>query len=818
MTRQRAKKTRTGFAGTLAIALVGAAALAAPSASAEAVHVIAGTIANHGNNAAERPRGIAVDANTGDIWVADTQHARVLKFAADGTFLRMMGVSVNEGTGDPNLCTNAGAPTDICKKQGDYFGGRFDNLFHIAVDSTNGPSAGDVYPVSIGDVTQKFDPTGHLVTSWGGNPVPGTINGSTAPGGPFNGGYSPDAVDTAGNLHVLNGQRIFSFAQDGSSPSSIVTPVETNDEAFAVDGDGNYFQSNQSDGTIEKISAAGVDLGRVSIPAPSEFMHTSALAYDPGRDDLFAVRSSYAEGNHARVDRYRFNGSGQIVEADGSTCAPAPAGPGCPPSETFGTEDLSTGEYPMGIAVNWTSGTVYVANTGSNNVKVFTFFDAPKISNVTTANLKRDSVEFKGHVDPDGAGEVISCKFEYGTTTEYKTGTVPCSPGSTTTPSDVSSALPSGSLQSQTTYHYRLVVGNSGGVRPAPDNTFTTPFAVAGVTTDGSKEVGRLSAVVEGSFGGDGVDTSYHFEYGPTSEYGFASPDVDLGTATGTQPVAATLGDLLAFTEYHYRLITHNQYGTTIGPDKTFHTLEPDLPSVLRTFTAEVGSENVALNAEIDPGEGLTVYRFEYGTSTGYGTKTLQGGPIDPNGPSRIGTSSLSGLAPGTTYHYRAIASNFKGTVTGPDQTFTTSAAPEVISSSSSAISQTTATLSAMVNPRLALTTYHFEFGPTAGYGSSTPESAPFGPDTAEHAVSAAIASLAPGTTYHFRVVAANPVGAAFGADQTFTTVAATTPSGANPPPAKLTCKKGFVKKRGKCARKHRTHKKSNGHRGGTRG
>ncbi len=358
------------------MALMAMTSFAAQGASAEAVHVIGGTIANRGNNAVERPRGITVDANTGDIWVADTAHARILKFAADGTFLLMVGSEVNEGTGDPDYCTNAGAPTDICKKQGNYFGGHFGNLFHISVDNSSGPSSGDIYPVTLSEALQKYDSSGHIVSSWGGVPFPGGTNGSTAPGGPFQGTLSPDAVDGDGNIHMLNGQRIFSYAQDGSSPSSIATPVETDDQAFAVDGSGDYFQTNQSDGTIEKISSTGVDLGRVSIPAPSDFLRTGGLAYDPVRNDLFALRNTFAGGaNHAQVDRYRFNGAGQVVEADGSTCAPAPAGPGCPPSETFGAEDLTTGEPPVGITVNWTTGTVYVANTGSNNVKVFNFFE-----------------------------------------------------------------------------------------------------------------------------------------------------------------------------------------------------------------------------------------------------------------------------------------------------------------------------------------------------------------------------------------------------------------------------------------------------------
>ena len=76
-----------------------------------------------------------------------------------------------------------------------------------------------------------------------------------------------------------------------------------------------------------------------------------------------------------------------------------------------------------------------------------------------------------------------------------------------------------------------------------------------------------------------------------------------------------------------------------------------------------------------------TTYHFEYGTSTSYGSSAPA-----PEASAGSGTSEqqetldLSGLAPGTTYHYRlvAAATNSSGPVTettitdGPDQTFTT--------------------------------------------------------------------------------------------------------------------------------------------------
>ena len=70
---------------------------------------------------------------------------------------------------------------------------------------------------------------------------------------------------------------------------------------------------------------------------------------------------------------------------------------------------------------------------------------------------------------------------------------------------------------------------------------------------------------------------------------------------------------------------------------------------------------------------------------------------------------------------------------------------------------------------RSLATTYHFDYGPTAAYGSSTPEVAA-GDGHSAVAASAALAGLLAGTTYHYRVVATSAGGATPGADAAFTT------------------------------------------------
>ena len=85
----------------------------------------------------------------------------------------------------------------------------------------------------------------------------------------------------------------------------------------------------------------------------------------------------------------------------------------------------------------------------------------------------------------------------------------------------------------------------------------------------------------------------------------------------------------------------------------------------------------------------------------------------------------------------------------------------------------TRATLNGMVNPSGTSATYHFDWGPTTGYGNRTTESGPV-TGLSAIAVAATISGLAPAATYHFRLVATSCGGCArgtsYGADAALTT------------------------------------------------
>jgi len=54
------------------------------------------------------------------------------------------------------------------------------------------------------------------------------------------------------------------------------------------------------------------------------------------------------------------------------------------------------------------------------------------------------------------------------------------------------------------------------------------------VTTAGAKQVSYGSATLDGSVDPKGSNTSYYFQYGPTSAYGGQSTIADAGAGTGT--------------------------------------------------------------------------------------------------------------------------------------------------------------------------------------------------------------------------------------------------------------------------------------------
>jgi hypothetical protein len=200
--------------------------------------------------------------------------------------------------------------------------------------------------------------------------------------------------------------------------------------------------------------------------------------------------------------------------------------------------------------------------------------------------------------------------------------------------------------------------------------------ALAEVTTGPASSITAHSATVSGTVNPEGQPvTVCRFEYGEGRSLGKSLP-CSSNPGSGTEPVEVSvdLTGLRAARLYSYRIAVVNAAGAVYGETALFRTLSA--PRVELEWATAVGDSTATMNALLQPNVFPTTYRFEYGTTTSYGTSI----PI-PDG--NVGTEelvtvsqSLTGLQAGLTYHYRIVASNEQGTTEGRDAVFSTVQAP----------------------------------------------------------------------------------------------------------------------------------------------
>jgi hypothetical protein len=206
-------------------------------------------------------------------------------------------------------------------------------------------------------------------------------------------------------------------------------------------------------------------------------------------------------------------------------------------------------------------------------------------------------------------------------------------------------------------------------------------------------------------------------------------------------------------------------------------TATVEAPSASTEAATELTKSKATLGGKVNPNLGnVTDCHFDYGVTVTYGSTApcvpSPGGGFEPVSVS----AQLTGLAPGTVYHVRLVATNSVGTTNGNDVTFETALVnnPEAITTAGATqIAQTTAKVAGKVNPNeVQVTDCHFNYGTTTAYGSTAP-CVPANPGSggALVDVSATLTGLDPKTTYHFQLEATNGDGTSKGADQSFTTL-----------------------------------------------
>ncbi len=224
--------------------------------------------------------------------------------------------------------------------------------------------------------------------------------------------------------------------------------------------------------------------------------------------------------------------------------------------------------------------------------------------------------------------------------------------------------------------------------------------------------------------------------------------------------------------------------GTVAGEDDNTpvgSTNTAGLPIATTNATVAPTDTTAVVTGTVNPKGARTSYWYEYGTTANLGQKTAS--QSVGSGFSAIQTPGyITGLTKNTTYYFRLVAENSFGRTNGAQNTVKTTegvpaptgSAPTVKSIAANSIANVSANLRGEVDPNKAATQYWFEYGTTSDLGQTTSfTSAGNGDSTV--AASASVSSLAPGTTYYYRINAQNQFGTVNGATMSFKTSGSST-------------------------------------------
>jgi len=204
-----------------------------------------------------------------------------------------------------------------------------------------------------------------------------------------------------------------------------------------------------------------------------------------------------------------------------------------------------------------------------------------------------------------------------------------------------------------------------GGWNVFTETEINPSLAAPAVTTDPAvarAAIATLNGTLDSGGGIQPCDCG--FEWGETVAYGNTTPTEKKETG---ETFSQVITGLLPNTTYHFKAFATG-FGTSDGADRTFVTTSTPNLATLTTDPATAREKTAAtLNGTLDDDGGeFCDCGFEYGETTAYGTTT----PTEGKETGETFSQDLTGLDPGTTYHFRAIATNSAGTSYGSDRVF----------------------------------------------------------------------------------------------------------------------------------------------------
>jgi hypothetical protein len=592
------------------------------------------------------PKGIAINQELGDVYIADTENNRVEQFSGAGAFIRTWGFGVSSGTSEAFQVCEAAPCFAGLRGAG---GGQFSEPLGIAVDNSAGLTHGDVYVEDAANHrVERFGPEGQFILAFG--------TAGSGPGQFQSLERNSVAVGPTGTVFVGDTERVQEFSAAGALEGTIALPAGSGVvQALAVASSGDIYVLSSGLQGIREYDGTGTEVGEARDPEESGLRVAIAadasdrlLVADPERTSHLFVYDA-AGAKRASV----FIGA----EANG------------------------------GIALSDSSQALYTLYEAPSRVRVQTLpAPGPVIleESESASEVQATSAQLNAKVNPEGP-EATSCHFEYGESEAYGSQTpeealVPGSeePGFEDQP--VSAAI--AGLQPNSTYHFRAVCENALKQKTlGSDQIFTTLPAVS-IDSEAASKVSASSARLLTELNPHGLATEYHFEYGLSSSYGQSAPvpEGEAGEGTVDASFGVTIQGLQPHTVYHYRVVAHNSLGLVQGADETFTTQSIESPTLAdgRGYEMVSPPDKRGVSLEGATTEGGVIEAAREGGGLAY----IATGPIDEDpqgnrsssysqllakreGPGVWATQDIAtahdapaGFLPGSTSEYRLFSSD----------------------------------------------------------------------------------------------------------------------------------------------------------------
>ena len=305
------------------------------------------------------------------------------------------------------------------------------------------------------------------------------------------------------------------------------------------------------------------------------------------------------------------------------------------------------------------------SGSASASVSLTTITRATQVSTTSASSVAGTSATVGGNVTDAGIPVCTQRGIYWGTSSSSQPNKITSGSGG-----GIFSANITG-LERGTTYYFKAFSYNSSGYHYGNVLSFTTTSSAPSITTGSASGIDTTSATVSGNVTNDNGATvtergiCYNTSGNPT----ISSSKVTTGSGEGT--FSENLTGLTPDTTYYAKAYATNSLGTTYGTEIQFDTLVA-IPTVTTDETVtSITTTGATLSGEVvsDNGSTITQRGFVYSNES---NPTIANSIAVVTGTIGEISKALTGLSIGTTYYFKAFATNSEGTGYGDEYSFTT--------------------------------------------------------------------------------------------------------------------------------------------------